>query len=164
MNLKKAFLKLEERFPSHIKIFRVYKDDFTEIQINELPEIGFIITDDSRRVDENTLFFSTYYSKKFLNDAISKKPVGLFLSKKEFQDILHQPYEGYCIVGKKKPDFYLGYLSSIYYDDPSKNMYIVAITGTNGKTTTSFMIYHLWKKKTNSMCSNRYIRCLLLEW
>jgi len=147
MNLKKAFLKLEERFPSHIKIFRVYKDDFTEIQINELPEIGFIITDDSRRVDENTLFFSTYYSKKFLNDAISKKPVGLFLSKKEFQDVLHQPYEGYYIVGKKKPDFYLGYLSSIYYDDPSKNMYIVAITGTNGKTTTSFMIYHLWKKK-----------------
>jgi len=146
MDLKKALLELEERFPSHVKIFKL-SDDFKEIQINELPETAFFITDDSRNVNENAIFFSTYYSNKFLNDAIDKKPLGLFISKKEFQNLLHQKYEGYIILGKKKPDFYLGHLSSIYYGEPSKNMYIVAITGTNGKTTTSFMIYHLWKKK-----------------
>ncbi len=147
MDLKKAFLILEELFPSHIKIFKI-KDDFKEIQINDLPEKEFFITDDSRNVNENTIFFSTYYSKKFLKDAILKKPLAIFVTKKELQEILsNEQYQGYCILGKKKPDFYLGHLSSIYYGEPSKKMFIVAITGTNGKTTTSFMIYHLWRKK-----------------
>jgi UDP-N-acetylmuramoyl-L-alanyl-D-glutamate--2,6-diaminopimelate ligase len=34
-------------------------------------------------------------------------------------------------------------LASFFYDEPSKKMACVGITGTNGKTTTSFILHHL---------------------
>lgn len=30
------------------------------------------------------------------------------------------------------------------YNDPSKDMFVIGITGTNGKTTSSFMIHHIF--------------------
>ena len=40
----------------------------------------------------------------------------------------------------------LGLLASAFYGDPSKQMKIVGITGTNGKTTTSYMLAEIWKR------------------
>ena len=39
-----------------------------------------------------------------------------------------------------------GLLSAIYYQFPSDEMFMVGITGTNGKTTTAFLIKHLLDK------------------
>ncbi|GIX41207.1 MAG: UDP-N-acetylmuramoyl-L-alanyl-D-glutamate--2,6-diaminopimelate ligase [Leptospiraceae bacterium] len=149
MKFREALIKLNKIFPAHLKIYQIKNNEHHMIQDwNELPDSEFNITDDSRNVNINTLFFSTFFAKSYLNDAILKHPFAIFVSKKELHKLLKDhKYNGFCIIGKKEPDFYLGYLSSIYYDYPSKDMYIVAITGTNGKTTISFMIYHLWKKK-----------------
>lgn len=40
----------------------------------------------------------------------------------------------------------LGILASIFYDEPSKKLKVVGITGTNGKTTTSYMLASILKK------------------
>lgn len=40
----------------------------------------------------------------------------------------------------------LGALASAFYGNPSKKMKIVGITGTNGKTTTSYMLAEIWKQ------------------
>ncbi len=39
----------------------------------------------------------------------------------------------------------LGYLASAYYDHPSQKMVVVGITGTDGKTTTASITYHMLK-------------------
>ena len=39
----------------------------------------------------------------------------------------------------------LGYLSCNYYDHPSEKIKIVAVTGTNGKTTTATLLYRLFR-------------------
>lgn len=38
----------------------------------------------------------------------------------------------------------LSRLASSFYKDPSRRVRVVGITGTNGKTTTSFLLEHLW--------------------
>ncbi|WP_431127363.1 UDP-N-acetylmuramoyl-L-alanyl-D-glutamate--2,6-diaminopimelate ligase [Flagellimonas flava] len=40
----------------------------------------------------------------------------------------------------------LAVLASNFYDKPSKNLKLVGITGTNGKTTVSTLLYNLFKK------------------
>jgi UDP-N-acetylmuramoyl-L-alanyl-D-glutamate--2,6-diaminopimelate ligase len=39
----------------------------------------------------------------------------------------------------------LGYLAANFYDNPSNELKLVGVTGTNGKTTTATMLYRLFK-------------------
>lgn len=150
MYFRSIIKKFNNLFQNHINIYHIQKNEFKLIEnYDELPDLEVHLTDDSRQIRPNSIFYSTFNAKPFLIDALNKNPFGIFITKDEFQKILKDElFEGYCIIGKKSPDFYLGHFSSIFYSQPSKDMYIVAITGTNGKTTTSFMIYHLWKKKS----------------
>lgn len=138
---------LDKKFPNHIQIFKFQNYHLKKLTIEDLPKKEIFLTDDSRNIKENSFYFSTYFAKQYLKDAIEKQPLAIFLTKKELQNISLKESEIFFIIGKKIPDFYLGYSASIFYGEPSKDQHIVAITGTNGKTTTSFMIYHLWKKK-----------------
>lgn len=38
-----------------------------------------------------------------------------------------------------------GYVSDWFFNSPSKSMYVAGITGTNGKTTTTFLLHQIWK-------------------
>ncbi|MEO9891568.1 UDP-N-acetylmuramoyl-L-alanyl-D-glutamate--2,6-diaminopimelate ligase [Aurantibacter sp.] len=40
----------------------------------------------------------------------------------------------------------LAFMASNFYDNPSKNLKLVGVTGTNGKTTVSSLLYQLFKK------------------
>lgn len=40
----------------------------------------------------------------------------------------------------------LAYMSSHYYDNPSQSLKLIGVTGTNGKTTTTTLMYQLFKK------------------
>ncbi len=40
----------------------------------------------------------------------------------------------------------LAIMASNFYDNPSKNLKLVGVTGTNGKTTVSILLYQLFKK------------------
>jgi UDP-N-acetylmuramoyl-L-alanyl-D-glutamate--2,6-diaminopimelate ligase len=39
-----------------------------------------------------------------------------------------------------------GILSAWFYDEPMRDMYSVGITGTNGKTTTTTLLYQIWTR------------------
>ena len=40
----------------------------------------------------------------------------------------------------------LAYMAANYYDDPSENLKLVGVTGTNGKTTIATLLYNLFSK------------------
>lgn len=40
----------------------------------------------------------------------------------------------------------LAFMASNYYDNPSKKLKLIGITGTNGKTTVATLLYHLFQK------------------
>ncbi|MCS7205501.1 MAG: UDP-N-acetylmuramoyl-L-alanyl-D-glutamate--2,6-diaminopimelate ligase [Leptospiraceae bacterium] len=147
MDFDRLISQLKKRFPNHIQVFQIENHKAQELLI--LPKNQKVeLTDDTRRIQSNSFYFSTHFAKPYLSDAISKKPFAMFLSRKELRFLTeHGGYQGIVVIGKRIPDFYLGHASSIYYEDLSQSLNLIAITGTNGKTTTSFMIYHLWKKK-----------------
>ncbi|MFA5418481.1 MAG: Mur ligase family protein, partial [Bacteroidales bacterium] len=47
-------------------------------------------------------------------------------------------------IAVKNPAFALGVMASNFYDNPSKKLHLVGITGTNGKTTTATLLYNLF--------------------
>lgn len=49
-----------------------------------------------------------------------------------------------CYVAVKNSALALGVLSSNFYGNPSRKMYLIGLTGTNGKTTTVTLLYQLF--------------------
>ena len=45
----------------------------------------------------------------------------------------------------------LGQIASVFYGNPSSKLTVVGITGTNGKTTTSYMLAEIWKAENKKV-------------
>ena len=54
----------------------------------------------------------------------------------------------------------VSYLSSKFFNNPSKDISVIGITGTNGKTTTAYLIANSLKKAGYKIAENKRL-CLL---
>src|SRR3989339_1012827 len=101
------------------------------------------ITYDSRKVSQDYIFAAMHGSKeegaKYIEDAISKGAVAILTDNKTNieKDII------YLISNDVSES--LGLMSSRFYNNPSKNMKIYAVTGTNGKTTITYLLEKIFK-------------------
>ncbi len=96
------------------------------------------IHNDSRKVEDNDLFFcitgAVSDGHSYAQDVVAKGASVLVVEK----DIT---VEGDVTVIKVPSTRYaMGIISSIYYGEPSKELTVIGITGTKGKTTTTYMI------------------------
>ncbi|MCU4156273.1 UDP-N-acetylmuramoyl-L-alanyl-D-glutamate--2,6-diaminopimelate ligase [Carboxylicivirga sp. A043] len=51
--------------------------------------------------------------------------------------------EDVAMLKVEDSSFVLGQMASAFYDNPSEQLKLVGVTGTNGKTTTATLLYHL---------------------
>lgn len=54
--------------------------------------------------------------------------------------------DGVTYVEVAHADKALAFMAANFYDNPSDNLKLVGVTGTNGKTTVATLLYHLFKK------------------
>ncbi|MGI8908851.1 MAG: UDP-N-acetylmuramoyl-L-alanyl-D-glutamate--2,6-diaminopimelate ligase [Candidatus Sumerlaeaceae bacterium] len=96
------------------------------------------ITDDTRRIEPDCLFVATTGSKVdshlFISDAVDKGAAAVLVERET------PPYRGVDIVHVPDTRDALGRLAHAWHGNPSREMLVLGVTGTNGKTTTTFLL------------------------
>jgi UDP-N-acetylmuramoyl-L-alanyl-D-glutamate--2,6-diaminopimelate ligase len=136
-------LKLSEGLRS---VSTIAVEGETELQIDQ-------IVTDSRKAAKGSLFVALPGTKKdgrqFIKEAVSRGAVAV-VAQKEMgteQNTFGQetPAEHVAIITVKDAHEALFHLASQFFGKPAEALHLVGITGTNGKTTTSFLVQSLLK-------------------
>jgi UDP-N-acetylmuramoyl-L-alanyl-D-glutamate--2,6-diaminopimelate ligase len=102
------------------------------------------IASDSRRVKPFSLFIAVRGTvvdgHNFIDAAIASGAVAVVC---EQLPEVKKPGITYVVVEHAAEA--LGYIAANFYDNPSEQIRIVAVTGTNGKTTTVTLLYNLFR-------------------
>jgi UDP-N-acetylmuramoyl-L-alanyl-D-glutamate--2,6-diaminopimelate ligase len=119
--------------------------------IGPLDRVVESIAYDSRRVQRNGLFVALRGEKsdghQFIEQAI-EKGASVIVTEHEVQHA-----HATCVVVENTRHA-LADLAAAFYDRPARRLKLAAVTGTNGKTTTTFLLKHI--------CEKAGLRCGLL--
>lgn len=120
---------------------------------SELPEVtitGTRLVQDSRDVTDQSIFVAMGSSgasgHRYTSEAISRGAQQVLVDAVHFEETqaLVQERERERIIAVPALYEHLGYISSAFWGDPSSQLTIVGITGTNGKTSVVQMLSQAW--------------------
>ncbi len=107
----------------------------------ENPGIKFLCFD-SRKVEEGGVFYAVRGTQTdghdYMNQAIKSGAVAVICEK-----IPNRPARHIAYIRVKDTGSALGWGAAAFYGNPSENMMVIGITGTNGKTTVATLLYQL---------------------
>ena len=104
---------------------------------------------DSRKVVNGSVFvamkgFNTD-GHLFIQDALNQKAVAIVVENSEsIPDLLVSHFKAVKIVVNDSRQV-LAEISNSFFDEPSKKLRLIGITGTNGKTTTSYFLKNIYE-------------------
>ena len=102
------------------------------------------IHSDSRKIKEGGLFIAingfTKNGVEFINDAIKNGAIAAIVEPDVDIDSLEFKDKLKAIISVKNTRKALAQTACEFYDHPSKKLKLIGITGTKGKTTTTFMV------------------------
>lgn len=100
---------------------------------------------DSRKIFKNDVFVAIKGSvsdgHQFIDIAIESGAVAVIC-----ETLPDNLQNGITYIEVENTSSALAYMASNYYKNPSENLKLVGVTGTNGKTTVATLLYQLFKK------------------
>ena len=108
------------------------------------------INSDSRKIKENGLFVAIsgfdVDGHNYIKEAIKKGAVAIIASLDIDKKLLKEIMNSVTIILAPDTRYALAICSCSFYNNPSRKFKLVGITGTKGKTTTSFMVKTILEK------------------
>ena len=115
------------------------KVEYVVLQGDEHIEVNELVYD-SRKVSHNDVFLCICGAARdahdYIDDVIVKGATAIVVEK----DVELSGREGITIVKVKDSRYALACMSVEYFDNPAKDLITIGITGTKGKTTTTYMV------------------------
>ncbi len=106
---------------------------------NEVSSIHF----DSRNVTQGSMYVAqkgTHIDGHlFIDDCISKGSIAIVC-----EELPKNIQKNITYIKVENSSFALGYIASAFFNEPSKKIKLIGITGTNGKTTTVTLLHKLF--------------------
>ena len=106
------------------------------------------ITNDSRKVEPGSLFVAIKGEKAdghdFIKAVLDKKPAAIVAQ--HFPQEVDEAGTGTALITVEDTHEALGLMAANYYGNPSRELVLVGVTGTNGKTTIATLLYQMASK------------------
>jgi UDP-N-acetylmuramoyl-L-alanyl-D-glutamate--2,6-diaminopimelate ligase len=97
---------------------------------------------DSRKAEKDSLFIAVKGTQvdghSFIAQVIEKGATAIICEE------MPAPIEGVTFIKVENSAETLGEIAANFYDNPTKNLKVIGVTGTNGKTTTATLLYDLF--------------------
>ncbi|MFH1282915.1 MAG: UDP-N-acetylmuramoyl-L-alanyl-D-glutamate--2,6-diaminopimelate ligase [bacterium] len=104
---------------------------------------------DSRKISRGDIFVAIigehHDGASFIKDAISKGAAAVLIDKKQYSKDKFHSINTVPILSTSSLSSVMATLANRVYDNPSKKMNVVGITGTNGKTTVCYLLESVFK-------------------
>ncbi len=108
------------------------------------------LTYDSRVVNRGDCFFAiegvAVDGHRFIDSAIERGASAVVCRR-----LPEQQREGVAYVVVENSQQAMGFIASAFYGEPSRQLKLVGVTGTNGKTTTATLLYDLFRMAGNEV-------------
>ena len=113
-----------------------------EIENSANPVVGSL-TYDSRAVEQGACFFAVRGTQsdghRYITSAIERGAVAIIC-----EEMPESRVEGVSYVKVEDSNVAMAHIAAAYYDHPSRELRLVGVTGTNGKTTTATLLYDMF--------------------
>jgi len=113
------------------------------------PEITGLCAD-SRQVKAGSLFVAvkgvTVDGHDFIGKAIEQGAAAIVMDNATLRDSMSTVHWPLSIIVIPDSAVALGRLASVWFGEPSRQLIVVGVTGTNGKTTVATLLYELFRK------------------
>lgn len=122
---------------------------------------------DSRKVSRGTLFVAVkgghVDGRDFIDDAVQSGAAAVVLERAVTGDgfrVTDTKQDAQVFIRVRDGREALACIANNFYSRPSENISVVGVTGTNGKTTTSYLVKSIleaWQKKTGLIGTIQYL-------
>lgn len=130
--LQKAWDRLKPNSP---QAYTIHATSTEAIEID-------LLTDDSRKAQDKTLFFAIKGTHSDGHQYIDKA-LDLGAKAVVLEDLPNILRPEVCYIQVSDSQEAMGLIASAFYGHPSRDMRVVGVTGTNGKTTIATLLYRL---------------------
>jgi len=104
------------------------------------------VTTDSRQVEPGNLFVAvegyTADGHEFIAEAIQRGALAIVFEKENYAEVIPDGISAVRVADSRRA---AAEIAAQYWDYPSNDLVLVGITGTNGKTTTAFLVDSIFR-------------------